>query len=252
MTNKKHFNGARRALLTALAGLYAAPAVGLPKGGQRTRDANTLWYRQPAAHWEEALPLGNGRLGAMVFGRVAQERLQLNDDTLWSGAPYTPDNPAALAALPQVRQLIADGKFKEADALAGASMMGKPLWQMAYGRLGDLLLAFDGVQEPIEYERRLELDTAVNTTSYRTPAGSFLRESFISSPYQVIVLRRKADHGRIGFELAYRGPRQASSTLPEYRGEDTGLVPPHAADWLLTESASAQGCVALLIRRRNF
>src|SRR6185369_12666951 len=92
-----------------------------------------LWYTRPASRWEEALPIGNGRLGAMVFGRVGQERLQLNEETLWSGAPYTPDNPDALAALPEIRRLLQAAHYKEATDLAGARVMAKPLQQMSYG-----------------------------------------------------------------------------------------------------------------------
>jgi alpha-L-fucosidase 2 len=86
----------------------------------------SLWYRQPATNWVSALPVGNGRLGAMVFGGIASEKLQLNEDTLWAGGPYDPDNTNALAALPEVRRLIFDGKYAEAQKLAGEKMMGKP------------------------------------------------------------------------------------------------------------------------------
>jgi alpha-L-fucosidase 2 len=260
MRTPRKINAARRTLLAGLAGLAAAPGVSFAKPGQPSKSASTLWYRQPAGRWEEALPLGNGRLGAMVFGRVAQERLQLNEDTLWAGSPYTPDNPDALASLPQVRQLIDEGKFKEATELASAKVMAKPLRQMAYGSLGDLLLTFDGAQQPTQYERRLDLDTAVHTTTYRTPAGDYLRESFVSAPDQVIVLRLEAKKGRIGFELAWRGPRAVKSTPPNYEG---GARDPDAGkpvDWLLAEAPgapradmafAADGKGAVLLTGRN-
>jgi alpha-L-fucosidase 2 len=139
MHYSNNFRPGRRRALAGLGGLIAAPSIGWSKPAS-TPSANTLWYRQPAATWNEALPIGNGRLGAMLFGGVAQERLQLNEDTLYSGAPYTPDSPDALAALPRVRQLIADGKYKDASSLASATMMARPLTQAAYGTLGDLLL----------------------------------------------------------------------------------------------------------------
>src|SRR5688500_10589525 len=137
----------------------------------RTRKARTqerLWYARPAARWEEALPIGNGRLGAMVFGRVAQERLQLNEDTLWAGAPYTPDNPDALAAIPEVRRLIASGRYKEATELSSAKVMAKPLQQMSYGTLGDVLIDFHDAQVPTKYERTLDLESAVAATRFRS------------------------------------------------------------------------------------
>jgi len=226
----------------------------------KPRNGQCLWYRQPASRWEEALPLGNGRLGAMVFGRVAQERLQLNEDTLWAGAPYTPDNPEALAALPRVRQLIADGSYKEATDLAGAKMMAKPLWQMSYGSLGDLLLTFDTAHEPSQYERRLDLETAITQTQYRTSGGDFLREAFASAPDQVIVLHLEAKTGRIGFDLAYRGPRKVEYASPDYAGSATRLVTKQATDWFMAEDAgprradtamAADGRDALLITGRN-
>ncbi|SFV05715.1 glycoside hydrolase family 95 protein [Pseudoduganella namucuonensis] len=254
------FSSARRTLLLGLAGLYAAPSLAFGKAAGPSKGVNTLWYRQPAARWEEALPLGNGRLGAMVFGRVAQERIQLNEDTLWAGAPYTPDNPDALATLPRVRELIAEGRYKEATDLASAGMMAKPLAQMAYGSLGDILLTFDAGREPARYERRLDLDTATAHTSYTTPAGSFVRESFASAPDQVIVFHLDALKGRLGFELAYRGPREVPFTPPDYQGAATSLVEAEATDWLMTEAAAApragvtvadDGEATLLITGRN-
>ena len=254
----------RRDLLRAgAAGLSALPPLGFA-GPAGSPSDQRLWYRQPASRWEEALPLGNGRLGAMVFGRVAQERLQLNEDTLWAGAPYTPDNAEALAALPRVRQLIADGQYKQASDLASAKMMAKPLWQMSYGSLGDLLLTFDAAhdasREPSQYERWLDLDSAITQTRYRTPGGEFLREAFVSAPDQVIVLHLQARTGRFGFELAYRGPRQVEYTSPDYAGSATRLVTAQATDWSMIESAgprradtvmAADGRDALLITGRN-
>ncbi len=261
MSKNQRFSAARRTLLAGMAGAAAAPGFNIASAaGQAAKSPHTLWYRQPATRWEEALPLGNGRLGAMVFGRVAQERLQLNEDTLWSGGPYTPDSPDALAALPQVRQLIDAGKFKEATELASAKVMARPLRQMAYGSLGDLLLTFDGAQQPSQYERHLDLDTALQTTSYRTPAGSFLRESFVSAADQVVVLRLEARQATLGFELAWRGPRAVKSTAPNYEGGARDANPSPATDWLLTEAAgapradtvfAADGDGAVLITGRN-
>ena len=258
-TTLRHRISRRDVLRVGAAGLSALPSLSFARTAKPKND-NSLWYRQPASRWEEALPLGNGRLGAMVFGRVAQERLQLNEDTLWAGAPYTPDNPDALAALPQVRQLIADGKYKEASDLASATMMAKPLWQMSYGSLGDLLLTFEAPQEPSHYERRLDLETAITQTHYRTSHGEFLREAFASAPDQVIALHLEAKTGRFGFDLAYRGPRQVEYTSPDYAGSATRLVTTQATDWSMTEAVgtrradvviAADGHDALLCTGRN-
>ncbi|HEX9048619.1 MAG TPA: glycoside hydrolase N-terminal domain-containing protein, partial [Verrucomicrobiae bacterium] len=86
----------------------------------------SLWYRQPASQWTEALAVGNGRLGAMVFGGIHRERLQLNEDTLWAGGPYDPVNPQAKAALPEVRQLVFDGKYREAARRISQKVISKP------------------------------------------------------------------------------------------------------------------------------
>ena len=190
---------------TALAAAGLMPLLpGLARAaGQPERPGNQrLWYRQPASRWEEALPLGNGRLGAMVFGRVAQERLQLNEDTLWAGAPYTPDNPEANAALPEVRRLIAAGRYKEATELASAKMMAKPLWQMAYGTLGDLLFDFVGAERPSSYERSLDLGSAIATTRFAGRRGRVCREAFVSAPDHLIVLRMDGPRGGLDFDLS--------------------------------------------------
>ena len=125
----------------------------------------SLWYLTPARVWTEAVPIGNGRLGAMVFGGVIQERLQLNEDTLWAGGPYDPANPEALGALPEVRRLIFNGNYKEAQRLVSEKVMARPLRQMPYETLGDLLLTFHEVPAVENYRRDLNLDTATAGTS---------------------------------------------------------------------------------------
>lgn len=158
------------------------------------RDAR-LWYRQPAAAWTEALPIGNGRLGAMIFGGVTQERLQLNEDTLWTGGPYDPINPQARAALPEVRRLIAAGRYAEAEALADARLIGTPRTQMAYQALGDLLLDHVGMATDTvtDYHRDLDLDAALAGVEYRLGGARYRREAFASAPDDVIVVRLTAD-----------------------------------------------------------
>src|SRR3982750_4080015 len=118
---------------------------------------NVLWYRAPAANWNEALPVGNGRLGAMVFGGVVNERLQLNEDTLWAGAPYDPVNPEAKDALPEVRRLLVAGQYSEAARLASQKVMARPLAQMPYQTVGDLILTFPQPSVVENYRRDLDL-----------------------------------------------------------------------------------------------
>jgi hypothetical protein len=151
-----------------------------------------LWYRQPAKQWVEAVAVGNGRLGAMVVGGVAQERIQLNEDTLWAGGPYNPANPDALGALPQVRELIFAGRYRDAHNLIGQKMMARPLTQMPYQCVGDLLLPFPDANVVMDYRRDLNLDTAVATVTYTINGVRYTREVFSSPVDQVIVIRLKA------------------------------------------------------------
>jgi alpha-L-fucosidase 2 len=118
----------------------------------------SLWYRQPADEWVQALPVGNGRIGAMIFGGMALERLQLNEDTFFSGGPYNPVNPEAKEALPEVRRLIFAGKYAEAQAYANAHVMSRPLKQMSYQPIGDLLLTLVGLENVSDYVRELDLE----------------------------------------------------------------------------------------------
>jgi len=171
----------------------------------------TLWYRAPASEWVGALPVGNGRLGAMVFGGVVHERLQLNEDTLWSGRPYDPVNPEAREALPEVRRLIAAGMHRDAATLVSRKVMARPLAQMAYQTLGDLNLTFPQVESVDGYRRDLDLATATARVSYTAGGVRFTREVFASAPDQVIVVRLTADRpGQISFEARLQTPQRAS------------------------------------------
>jgi alpha-L-fucosidase 2 len=187
----------------------------LPPAAQPPADAAssalTLWYRQPAAQWVEALPIGNGRLAAMIFGGFTDDRLQLNEDTLWSGGPYDPANPDALAALPQARQLIAGGDYKAAFALITDRMMAKPLRQMPYQPLGDLLLTVSDSGEPQQYRRELDLDSAVARVSYVSAGVTFSREYFSSPVDQVIAVRLGGNQpGKVTLTVGLTTPQQAS------------------------------------------
>lgn len=172
-----------------------------------------LWYEKPATQWIEALPVGNGRLGAMVFGGAASERLQLNEDTLYAGGPYDPNNRDALAALPEARRLIFEGKYEEANDLAGARMMARPIKQMPYETVGDLKLEFPGHLEFRNYRRELDLETATARVSYSSGGADFTREVFVSPVDQVIAVRLFCDHPkRISFFATLATPQKADIT----------------------------------------
>ncbi len=192
----------RRAVLESAAG--TAAAMTLPGGASaaptRTRDS-LLWYTRPAATWTEALPVGTGRLGAMVFGGVERERLQLNEATLWTGGPYDPVAPGARDALDEVRRLVTAGDSAAAQALADKALMGRPRTQMAYQPLGDLFvdLLGDSAGGVSAYRRELDLDMAVSTTRFRRGGANFTREVFAAGGDELIAMRIAADRS---FDLA--------------------------------------------------
>jgi len=178
-----------------------------------------LWYDKPAGRWTEALPVGNGRLAAMVFGGVTRERLQLNEGTLWAGGPYDPVNPEAREALPQVRQLVKEGKYREAASLISAKVMARPLGQMPYQTVGDLLLTFPTATNAETYRRELDLDTATVTVSYVADGVRYRREVFASAPHNVIVVHLAVDKpGRLSFSA---GLKTAMSASVATEGDDT-------------------------------
>ena len=176
-------------------------------------DSLLLWYEKPAQEWTGALPIGNGRLGAMIFGAVATEQLQLNEDTLYAGAPYDPNNPQALAALPEARRLIFEGKYKEAHDLVGAKMMAQPIKQMPYQPVGDLKLLFPGHENATNYRRELDLNTAIAKVSYTIGSTNFTREMFVSPVDQVIVVHLTADKpNQISFAAYFETPQKATAS----------------------------------------
>jgi len=204
----------RRAAFKGAAVSIAAFAVPRRVSAQdAAQHPNRLWYRQPAKEWVEALPVGNGRIGAMVFGGIARERLQLNEDTLWGGGPYDPVNPTAREALPEVRRLIAAGRYAEAQELASAKLMAIPLRQMPYQTFGDLELAMPGLREEEvrDYHRELDLDAAVATTRFSIGAVNYRRQVVASPDHQVIAIQIEADAaGAIDLDVGLTSPQEAS------------------------------------------
>ncbi len=152
-----------------------------------------LWYNKPAAQWTDALPVGNGRLGAMVFGGVQRERIQLNEDTLWDGGPRDTNNPKALDALPKVQQLLFEDKNEEATKLAGETMLGVPHRIKSYQSLGDIILEFSHDGDVSDYRRELDLDTGIAKTTYNIGDTSFSREVFSTAIDNLIVIHITCD-----------------------------------------------------------
>ena len=170
-----------------------------------------LWYQKPAEAWTDALPIGNGRLGAMVFGGVERERIQLNEETLWDGGPRDTNNPKALEALPKVQQLLFDDKNEEATKLAGETMLGVPERIKSYQSLGDLFLEFSHDGDPTEYRRELNLNTGIAKTTYRCGDVNFSREVFATAVDNLIVVRIESGTARqLAFDIAITREQDAT------------------------------------------
>lgn len=176
----------------------------LPLGGKAGH--LKLWYSRPAKAWVEALPLGNSRLGVMLYGGVQEEELQLNEETVWGGGPHRNDNPKALASLPKVRQLIFDGKGGEAQQLMSKDFK-TPRNGMPYQTIGSLKIQFPGHENATAYYRDLDLERAVATVRYKVENVTFTREVFTSFTDKVIIVRLTADKpGQLTFYVNYTSP----------------------------------------------
>ena len=163
-----------------------------------------IWFNHPAETWNDALPVGNGRLGAMIFGGTEKEHIELNEATVWTGEPRWDANPMALKNLPGVRQLLFMGKYKEAEELAQKSILGqKPQNPVAtYQALGDVYLDFGPQGNLTNYRRELNIENAVATVSYTAGQVNYLREVFSSAPDQALIIRLNADKtGSLSFTL---------------------------------------------------
>lgn len=180
-----------------------------------------IWYSQPAEIWEEALPIGNGRIAAMVFGKTHEERLQFNEESLWSGQAQDGDNPNALVALPQIRQLLAQGNYQEAEKQTYENLLCKGPGSLSgkgaegdfgcYQTFGDLFLTFPNHENVQNYHRELDLNHAIVRISYSIDGANYLREYFVSAPHQVCVVHLSCDKpGKINFKAKISRPERAS------------------------------------------
>jgi len=168
-----------------------------------------LWYDKPAADWNAALPIGNGRIGAMVFGRPAVERLQLNEETVWAGSPNNNPNPLALEALPEVRRLVFEGKNLEAMNLATEKIMSQTNSGMPYQSMGDMYLSFPGHNNYTDYYRDLDISNAIASVKYKVGGTTFKREYITSFAEQVLIVHLTADKpASITFNLQLSTPHQ--------------------------------------------
>lgn len=220
--------------------VFAVVALMLLSGGRALTAELQLWYQTPAKLWTDALPVGNGRLGAMVFGGTAEERVQFNEVTIWTGKPHAYHRPGAVVALPQMRALLQDGRRalreslrlsaegkkneaqqamkqwqqnqKAAEQLGNSDFMGEPLRMKEYQPFGDLKLRFPGHEQVQDYRRQLDLRQASAITSYRVGDVEFRREVLASFPDQAVVMHLTASRaGQLSFSVALSSPHQLAT-----------------------------------------
>ena len=159
-----------------------------------------LWYESAAIEWEEALPMGNGRVGSMIYGDAYVEKIQVNEESMWYGGPVQRNNQSMKEHLPKVRQLLIDGKIKEAEELMWHTMSGCPNSMHPYQTLGQINIDFTNKKEIREYKRELDLDTSITTISYKQDDIIYQREIFISKPADCMVMKLSANQsGKISF-----------------------------------------------------
>ena len=210
----------KKALILSAAALAlqtVVPAVGFAQAVQKNQ--HVLWYDRPATMWTEALPIGNSRLGAMVYGTPAAERLQLNEETIWAGRPNNNANPEALEYLPKVRDLVWQGKYKEAQDMATAHVMANTNLGMPYQPFGDLYINFPALENYDGYRRELSLDSARAVTTYTTDGVTYKREYISSLSGNVIMVHLTASKpGMITCNAQFTSPQQ-DVTIGSENGE---------------------------------
>ena len=205
------------------------------------QDRLRLWYHQPAgSQFTRAIPVGNGYMGAMVYGNVPLERISLNEGTFWSGGPGDNNNPGSAGYLEQARELLFSGRYREAEEIVTQHMMGGP--ECAFMPAGCLLLNFDGHDDPQDYCRSLDLETAIARVSYRAGRVCYTRETYASHPDRALIIRLTADREKsIGFTAGYEH-KLADASVSTACGTDL-LFDARGEDW-----RGMTGCVRLQAR----
>ncbi len=240
-------------ILRTIAGMVALLGVSESKSVEEPE----LWYAVPAQGWVEALPLGNGAIGAMVFGGVNEERIALNEDSLWSGHPQDADNPDALNALPEIRRLLFEGKVAAADRLANKRLICKGVGSGrgngaydpygSYQMLGDLRLTFLSGEEASEYRRSLNLETGVARVSYRMGETLYDRTHFISVPDNALIIRLDASGPR-SLDFTVRLHRDPKSGSTRWKNDSTIQPAESTEETVAPVQAVSHGSGCLLLR----
>ena len=201
----------------------------------KPEDSMVIWYRKPAEKWLEALPIGNGYMGAMVFGGTAYERIALNESSFWSGRPHDYNDSNAINYFSQIRQLVADEKFQDAEKLVDAHFLGIPGAQQAYQPIGDLSLLFDGMDNVEDYRRELDMETGLVKIHYRVGKVTFSREVFMSYPDHVMVVHITANKpGSVSVAAKFSSPyRDKILATPVKLKMDGTWKPGNKKNWLI-------------------
>jgi alpha-L-fucosidase 2 len=179
--------------------------AGCSKSSEIPDNSLKLWYKQPAAVWEEALPVGNGRLGAMIFGDPVNERLQINEESIWAGSRINNNNPKALKSLPLLQKALFEGRYKDALGIADKNLLGTPPRIRSYQPLGDLLISYSWAGKPENYSRELDLETGIAGASFTVGGKHYSQEVFVSAPDNIMVVHIKSpDKGLINASFTMR------------------------------------------------
>ena len=202
--------------------LFVFSLLSACKPGAEENDKLKLWYEQPASSWVEALPIGNGRLGAMIYGGESTDHIQFNEETLWTGRPHDYSHEGASEYLGTIRKLLWEGKQKEAEKLALEKFMSVPLHQEKYQPFGDLWLEFANHDSITEFRRELDIANAICRTTYMTGGKKYTREYFASHPANLIVIRLLSDNRRsLSFDLKMTALHEDFKVTP---GENNTLT----------------------------
>jgi alpha-L-fucosidase 2 len=200
-------------VLTACNG--PSPSAPAPSWSAEYAEQMRLWYDEPASEWVEGLPVGNGRLGAMVFGRTGTERIQINEESVWTGHRMNDNNPEARENLADIRQLIFEGQNTEAFEEATDHLLATPPTLRSYQTLMDLTLDGPGGDTTTAYDRSLDLETGIATTTYTHEGVRHTREVFASAPDDAIVVRWTAEEpGMITTDVALSRSQDATVRAP--------------------------------------
>lgn len=198
-------------IIPLLSALSLAISLLACKQNNEPESTYQLWYNTPATVWEEALPIGNGRLGAMIFGDPFHERLQVNEESLWSGAPINSNNPKAASNLDKIRELILNHQYTEAKKLAAEVMVGTPPRVRSYQTFGEILLDYD-INDTTQYRRSLDLNRGLCTTTFSSNGIDYNQTSFASATDNVIVTHISSSQ-RGGLNLLVRLQREKDATI---------------------------------------